>query len=80
MSAISSLRKAASFGGSMTLLVLELSKAAMILKTRRDASKKVFRRTLVSQRLPDDVVEELSQAYDDSLIHLREIVRNGAPW
>lgn len=80
MSRIADVRRAASLGGSVTLLMLELSKAAMVMITQRDASRRAFRKALAKEDLPAEAIEELAEAYDGSLIRLREIVRSSANW
>lgn len=76
----SSLRRAFGIAGLITVLSVEVGMAGMVFVTRRDASKKIFRKTLVEEELPAEVVQELSEAYNDGQIHLREIVRSRVPW
>jgi hypothetical protein len=64
----------------ITVVTLEVGMAGMLFVTRRDASKKHFRKALVEEDLPAEVVEQLSEAYNDGQIHLRELVRSRAPW
>lgn len=66
--------------GLITVVTLEVSMAGMLFVTRRDASKKYFRKALSEEDLPAEVVEQLSEAYNDGQIHLRELVRSRAPW
>jgi hypothetical protein len=66
--------------GLITVLSVEVGMAGMLFITRRDASKKIFRKALAEEDLPAEVVQQLSEAYDEGQIHLREIVRSRAPW
>ena len=76
----SRLRHAFGIAGLVTVATLEMSMAGMLFVTRRDASKKYFRKALADEDLPAEVVEQLSEAYNDGQIHLREIVRSRALW
>jgi hypothetical protein len=60
--------------------MVEVSMSGMLFITRRDSSKKIFKRTLLDEELPEEVVQKLSEAYEEGQIHLREIVRSRAPW
>jgi hypothetical protein len=80
MSLTSSLRRTFGIAGLITVLTVEVGMAGMMFVTRRDASKKIFKRTLSDQELPAEVIQELSEAYNEGQIHLREIVRSSAPW
>lgn len=80
MSKISSLQGVLVVARLSMLLVFDLGRAVMVHTTRRDASKKNFKRALMDQGLPIEVVEDLSETYGDSLVSIRELVRSRAPW
>ncbi len=76
MARFSTLRQATATSWLALLMVTELGKAAMIHAARRDASKRIFQRTLADQHLPAEVVDELSAAYEAGQIRLRDLVRD----